>query len=347
MNAIVFIDELTAACANHATDGALYQLRELLPALSVEQVSHSSPPDLLPQRGLNFNDEGDGPQILLQVLRAFLAGGVAARLRHWRIVAEMALTYHGSNNPSIKNVLASMLIQLSCMCDSFTIMTLLAHQIVVHEAPFEPDVFLRNYLRSDRVNAAFRHAAGPYFTAVDYNVVPVVMTFEGLHDGLQGFGCFNNVVAIRHHNIVHYEDSPVSRVFVGNLVAHEVQHGIWRARLNRFDRRTPDYYFPGSDPETVNRWVPESGEMHERAMWFGHLPRWHDPLDHVEAGNLAQRIVNAFANPNLDHPIFPTFHPHDVTLGVGVRPSQTVNPALRQQPTQYGTMCLIRRTVHF
>lgn len=85
---------------------------------------------------------------------------------------------------------------------------------------------------------AFVDAAGQYFTDL-FQRIPVILRFSGLNSSLEGFCCFNNVVAVREEIAAHHQDSPNLRVHFANLVGHEVQHGILRRFFNRMDVSAP------------------------------------------------------------------------------------------------------------
>lgn len=322
-----YLNHVLLACADFEQDLNMYYLRELLPLHDVQFLNRLSPPPKLRIKGLNMTG-ADEEDIIKRMFHACLGSRTKLDKNTWKKFVEMGFSFVNSGSPIYKTVAGSMLLQLAS-ASTITITTVFngAPLVVAHD-PFPPDEFLENYLLSDRVTAAFKTAAGPYFTS-KYRVVPYILIFDGLHQQLEGFLSWNNCIAVRRSFVENYSRSPTDRVCLANLIAHEVQHGIWRMKHNLYSISKPNFYPAGErNPHDLDLMVQESGERHERAVWRGNLPNWMQPLRPAFAQQLATRIVEAFTNNNEEVPTFPEFSELDVTMGVGVRAGQTTNPLL-------------------
>lgn len=227
-----YFSTLVESCVGKETDAHAYRLRDLIPDKMIAELAQMSPVPELETIGIDVGkNESDARPFLIRILKLYLELNTKMGKAVWYAIACTAHSTANSTCIATRTAGLSMLTQLA-PTSAILQTTILQQPLIVEAEPFVGNNFLANFLDCEHVDTARRSAAGNFFTD-QYKIPPYVIVFDGLHECLQGFLCFNNCVAVRKCYTENYEYSACSQLHLANLISHEIQLGLWRVNCRR------------------------------------------------------------------------------------------------------------------
>jgi hypothetical protein len=156
---------------------------------------------------------------------------------------------------------------------------------------------LFDFIASERVQHAFKQAAGSYFTS-EYKFPPEIVIVENVSHELYGWVAFNNTIAISSYVVRRMEETGLSCDILSflNVVGHESAHGVFRSGVGTWNTGTPLKFEREMVAGVQNLVVQESGERYERALWGGYVLSWHNPLNPAAAEKIADYILDQLSD---------------------------------------------------
>jgi hypothetical protein len=124
----------------------------------------------------------------------------------------------------------------------------------------------------------------------EYQYPPNIIIARSVNEFLRGWVCLNNCIVI-NYSVFHNIDPDCGILDMFTLILRESKHGDQRYHEEDYNNRTSQVM---DDPSA------QAGQMMEKLIWGGILPKWFRPVEFHYAIHVAKLIITNFeASGNL------------------------------------------------